>query len=322
MLDEIDRKIVCALQIDERASWRRIAEVLGEPERTVSRRGTALLGSGIVVVSAWSTPGPAAIVSVTCTPQTVRIAAVALARRSDTTFTYTLTGHVDCVTEIRTPAGSLPTLLFDDLPGTPGIVGMSTLPVMKYYRTGFEWHPNFLSPKQVAELRDFVPPPQSPNDFTKILGSTDRAILRLLAGDGRLPNDKLARAAGISEPTARRRVDDLRRSGAIAMRAVIDPAHLGLPVEAILWIKAAPGEIDTIGEALLTHPGMRYIAAITGEYQIVADLIVASKEELHTVITQSPMLNRAHSVVTTFVVTALKRSGVLSPNLRSTTDEI
>jgi Lrp/AsnC family transcriptional regulator for asnA, asnC and gidA len=261
-------------------------------------------------------------VSVTCTPQTVRIAAASLARRSDTTFIYTLTGHVDCVTEIRTSAGLLPTLLFDELPGTPGVVGMSTLPVMKYYRTGFEWHPDFLTAQQIAELRDFVPPPQSPNDTTKTLNSTDRAILRLLAGDGRLPNDKLARAAGISEPTARRRVDDLRRSGAIAMRAVIDPAHVGLPVEAILWIKAAPGDIDAIGEALLTHPGVRYAAAMTGEYQVVADLIVANKEELHTVITQSPMPNRAHAVVTTFVVTALKRSGVLSPSLRSTTDDV
>lgn len=322
MLDAIDRKIACALQVDGRASWRRIAEIIGEPERTVSRRGTALLESGVVVVSAWSTPGPAAIVSVTCTPQTVRIAAASLARRPDTTFTYTLTGHVDCVTEIRTPAGSLPTLLFDELPGTPGVVGMTTLPVMRYYRTGFEWHANFLTPQQVGELREFVPPPQSPNDSAKTLGNTDRAILRLLAGDGRLPNDKLARAAGISEPTARRRIDELRRSGAIAMRAVVDPAQLGLPVEAVLWVKAAPGDIDTIGEALIAHPGVRYAAAITGEYQIVADLIVASREELHTVITQSPMLSAAHAVVTTFVVTALKRSGVLSPSLRNTTGEI
>lgn len=63
-------------------------------------------------------------------------------------------------------------------------------------------------------------------------------------------------------------------------------------------------------------------AAITGEYQIVADLIAATKEELHTVLTQSPMLNRAQAVVTSFVVTALKRSGVLSPELRNTVAEV
>ncbi|WP_051182151.1 Lrp/AsnC family transcriptional regulator [Nocardia vinacea] len=199
---------------------------------------------------------------------------------------------------------------------------MSTLPVMKYYRTGYEWHPDFLTPEQVSELREFVPPPQSPNDSAKALSSTDRAIVRLLAADGRLSNDKLGRAAGISEATARRRVDELRRTGAIALRAVVDPAQLGLPVEAILWIKAAPGDIDPIGAALLTHPGVRYAAAITGEYQIVADLIVATKEELHSVLTRSPMLNRAQAVVTSFVVTALKRSGVLSTALRNTVAEV
>jgi DNA-binding Lrp family transcriptional regulator len=51
LLDELDRRIVGALQIDGRASWRRIAEVLGEPERTIARRGSAL-ASGFRVVGA------------------------------------------------------------------------------------------------------------------------------------------------------------------------------------------------------------------------------------------------------------------------------
>lgn len=318
MLDLIDRRIVNALQVNGRAPWRRIAEALDEPERTVSRRGTLLLDSGTVVVSAWSTPGPVAIVSVTCTPQTVKIAASTLARRPDTTFTYTLTGHVDCVTEIRTPIGSLPTLLFDELPGTPGIVGMTTLPVMKYYRTGFEWHADFLTDDEVDAIRDYTPPSQSANDATRILNPTDRDILRLLNSDGRLPNESIARTVGVSEPTVRRRIDDLLRTGAIAFRAVVEPSQLGLPVEAVLWIKAAPADIDKIGNDLLSHPGLRYAAAITGEYQIVADLIVATKEDLHNAITQSPILERAQSVTTTFVVTALKRSGVLSRELRTT----
>lgn len=63
-------------------------------------------------------------------------------------------------------------------------------------------------------------------------------------------------------------------------------------------------------------------AAITGECQIVADLIVATKEELQSVLTRSPMRNRAQGVVTSFVVTALKRSGVLSPELRNTVAEV
>ncbi|MER6516812.1 AsnC family protein [Streptomyces sp. NPDC060334] len=37
-LDELDRRLIHALQIDGRASFSRIASVLGAPERTVARR--------------------------------------------------------------------------------------------------------------------------------------------------------------------------------------------------------------------------------------------------------------------------------------------
>jgi hypothetical protein len=42
LLDPRERRIVVALQLDGRSSWRRIAEVLDEPERTVARRGGEL----------------------------------------------------------------------------------------------------------------------------------------------------------------------------------------------------------------------------------------------------------------------------------------
>jgi DNA-binding Lrp family transcriptional regulator len=317
MLDDLDRRIVGALQVDGRAPWRRVAEVLGEPERTVSRRGTVLLDSGVVVVSGWHTPGAASIVSVRSTPQTVKLAASALAHRPDTTFTYTLTGPVDCVTEIRTAPGSLPALIHDDLPGTPGLVAMSTLPVMRYFRTGFQWQPDLITPEQAAALREIDPPPQSPDHPATPLSRDDRAILRTLATDGRMPYDKVARTVGVSEATARRRVEALRHEGKLTIRAVVEPQHLGLPVEAVLWIKASPGNIDEIGESLAHHSSVRYAAAIMGEYQLLADVIVSSRNTLHEFITRSPALLRATAVDTTLVITALKRSGVLAQELRS-----
>lgn len=317
MLEDLDSRIVGALQVEGRASWRRIAEVLGEPERTVSRRGTLLLESGVVVVAGWHTPGAASIISVRSTPQTLKIAVSALARRPDTTFAYALTGSVDCVTEIRTAPGALPALLYDDLPGTPGLVAMSTLPVMKYFRTGFQWQPGLISAEQVAALREFQPPPQSPDDPVASLRSDDRAIVRALATDGRMSYDRLGRTVGVSEGTARRRVEALRRAGTLTIRAVVEPQQLGLPVEAVLWIKASPGDVDAIGDALLSHASVRYAAAIMGEYQVIADIILPSRQALHEFVTRSPALARARAVDTTLVITALKRSGVLAADLRS-----
>ena len=68
-LDELDRRIVGALQVDGRASWRRIAEVLDAPFSTVNRRGTALLASGAVRVVALPRYSQTAIIEVTTVPQ-------------------------------------------------------------------------------------------------------------------------------------------------------------------------------------------------------------------------------------------------------------
>jgi DNA-binding Lrp family transcriptional regulator len=104
LLDSLERQIVAALQLDPRCPWRKMAAVLGEPERTVARRGAQLLESGAVSIAAVR-PHPASmLVEMRCTPGTARAAAQSLAQRSDTTFVYTVTGNGDCV--IRTGWGT------------------------------------------------------------------------------------------------------------------------------------------------------------------------------------------------------------------------
>ena len=48
-----NQKILEALHIDGRASWQRIAEAIGENERTVARRGSALIADGTVKIVAF-----------------------------------------------------------------------------------------------------------------------------------------------------------------------------------------------------------------------------------------------------------------------------
>ena len=53
-LDPLDRAIAVALQVNGRqASWRAIARCLDTPERTVTRRGQAMLDTGVVKVSTY-----------------------------------------------------------------------------------------------------------------------------------------------------------------------------------------------------------------------------------------------------------------------------
>jgi Lrp/AsnC family transcriptional regulator for asnA, asnC and gidA len=316
-LDELDRRIVGALQVDGRVSWRRIAAVLGESERTIARRGTQLLESRRVVVTGMSSHGDAVLVRAKCAPGSVHRAATAFAHRPDTTFAYLLTGNADCLVELFCPPARLGDLVINELPKTGGLLSFSTHPVLRYFRTVHEWQPGLLTDDEVAALRELpsLTPPPSRAD-AGAMGREHRLILHALAQDGRSTFDELARIADVSEPTARRRVEQLRRAGHVLVRAVVEPALLGLPVEAILWIKTAPRHVDLVGQQLLSSPLVRYAAAIMGEHQILADVTVADKLALHDFVTAADWLRHVDSVETSLVLGSLKRSGVLANPLR------
>ncbi|HCH46335.1 MAG TPA: AsnC family protein, partial [Glutamicibacter sp.] len=92
-LSDLERQIIVALQVDGRATWRKIARVIGEPERTVARYGSALLEQGKVKIAAIVHRTGAVIASVSCAPGTIPVASQALSARTDTSFTYMVTGE-------------------------------------------------------------------------------------------------------------------------------------------------------------------------------------------------------------------------------------
>ncbi|WP_028659315.1 Lrp/AsnC family transcriptional regulator [Nocardioides insulae] len=308
ILDDLDRRIVCALQVDGRAPWRKIARVLGESERTVVRRGGDLLAQGTVRVAALRMQPQQALLRLQCTPGGAPLAAEALAGRSEVTFCYLMSGSADVVAEFGMGADEFASALISKLPATPGLVRLVSYPVLRYFRTIRGWRAGGLSPQQVAALStpltvDVVPgqvPPLAPRDAD---------LVEVLAEDGRAPLELLARRAGVSEATAARRVEMLLRSHQIQIRALVEPAGLGLPVEAMLWITAPPDHIADIGQALIAHPEVRYAAAVAGPHQIVADITVTDVDSVHRFITGGGWTRDVTAVDIGLVLDARKRGG-------------
>lgn len=322
--DSLDRRIISALQIDGRASWHRIATALGEPERTVVRRGTRLLDSGLVRIGAMAVRGRSTVLGVRCAPGQARVVATALARRPDCVFAHVLTGTWDCVAEVQCPRDRLAGLVMDELPGLPGVVRTLTLPVLRHVRTIREWHAGLLTEAEIAALTDGTPTGAAPAsadvsppfDGAGEPSRADRLLVNALAEDGRCTFDELARVAGVSEATARRRLGALRRTGRIRVRAVIEPVLLGLPVEAVLWVRAVPSEVDAVTAALAGSPHVRYVSFVSGERQLLVLTAFPDEAALHDFVTRSPWLREAASVDVSMVLGSLKRGGMLAPWLR------
>ena len=69
----------------------------------------------------------------------------------------------------------------------------------------------------------------------------DREILRILAADGRRSYREIGEAVHLSANAVAERIRRLQKDGTIrAIRAVVDPAALGLTIEAQIDVKLRP----------------------------------------------------------------------------------
>jgi DNA-binding Lrp family transcriptional regulator len=70
------------------------------------------------------------------------------------------------------------------------------------------------------------------------LDPVDRAILRILTADARVPNNALAELVGVAPSTCLGRVRALRERGVIrGFHADIDPASVGRPIQAMIAVR-------------------------------------------------------------------------------------
>ena len=81
----------------------------------------------------------------------------------------------------------------------------------------------------------------------------DVNIINLLQLDGRASNAKIAREAGVSEGTIRRRLKKLIEDGYLSVIAIPNLDRLGFATTAMIGIQTAPGMSDKVATVSYTH---------------------------------------------------------------------
>lgn len=150
-LNALQQRIVAALQVDGRAPWKRIAEVIREPERTVARHGTLLLDDGVVIVASTNLTERQLLVTCDCPPGAGRIAAEALAQLPETTFSYVTAGVTDAIAEVSYHSDTNE-LITRRLPAVPGTTRLRSAPVLKYFKTIRGWRSGMLTDEEERAL--------------------------------------------------------------------------------------------------------------------------------------------------------------------------
>jgi Lrp/AsnC family transcriptional regulator, leucine-responsive regulatory protein len=105
------------------------------------------------------------------------------------------------------------------------------------------------------------------------LDRQDRRLLVILQRDGRISNQDLADAAGMSTSACWRRVKALEETGIIRRyAAVVDPAACGLAFHAIVHVQLARHEEDSVE---------RFVAAIAGRPEVLECFATTGEADYH-----------------------------------------
>lgn len=285
MLEPNDARILHALQIAPRASFRRIADVLGTQEQAVARRYHAMRRAGMVRVTGVVDPRVYGqcqwLVRVHTRPDQLARLAEALARRPEVTHANVLSGWTELACLVRAPLGESSDGLLQRLPRTSSVLRVDVDLVLHVFGepAGAIWTgTGHLSPQQTAALRGAITDqPEQPRPPT----ADDGVLLAALAQDGRLSHARLGELTGWSPARVRRRIAALEASGTLSFDVDVLPERFGFPVHAMVWMTAGPGHLASAAEQLAEHAETASVVAISGRHNLVAVAICRDVDHLY-----------------------------------------
>ena len=117
------------------------------------------------------------------------------------------------------------------------------------------------------------------------LDALDVQLIDQLMRDGRLSAASLARGLGVSERTARYRLQRLLDQGLIRVVAMPIPSRLGYNVVADVFIQVEPGSIQRVAQELAACECVTYVGCSMGESDVSVQVIGRDNQEVYAFVT-------------------------------------
>jgi len=323
-MDRVDRQIVHCLQRDGRASFRRIAAVVGVSEQTVARRYRSLHADGalrvLVLPDARATGKRTWFARFRCRPNAADALAEVIAAREDVSWVSVTAGGSEIICVIRSdPASAQGSVLLHRLPRTNQVLSFDAYQVLRVHVGGeAEWlsFGDPLSDEQVTRLLAEAGPGagSSSSPPSGPVRTEDAPLLTALARDGRAGVVELARSTGWPPSRVSARVDELLATGAAQVEVDIALERFGFHAMAYVWLSVAPGELESTGHALSLHPETSFAAATAN---LMTAVNCRDAEELYAyVTTKVGGLRAVHQAEVVPVLRRVKQAGTRIHNGR------
>jgi len=112
-----------------------------------------------------------------------------------------------------------------------------------------------------------------------VIDEIDKAIIRELQLDGRMPYAKLGPAVGLSQAAVRQRVQRLIENGVMQVVAVTDPLTLGFGLQAMIGVEV-DGDLRAVATKLAKVDEVSYVVVTTGRFDMLVEVVCRDNEQL------------------------------------------
>lgn len=116
------------------------------------------------------------------------------------------------------------------------------------------------------------------------LDPIDRRIVAALQVNGRASWTEIAPLVGTSVTTVARRAQQLFADGLVRVAAVPHTAGEEGADMLVVRLRCTPGTQIAVGQAIAALPQVRFVAVVTGAYDLVAEVVVPKGAALHTLL--------------------------------------
>jgi DNA-binding Lrp family transcriptional regulator len=143
------------------------------------------------------------------------------------------------------------------------------------------------------------------------LTALDRAIIARLQVDGRTPFRAIATPLGVAESTVQRRVEQLMDEGYFKIVGTVNPLRDGKTEATLIALSADMKETLAIATTIADIPEMRYVALVTGTFDVVCEVEAASRTRVNEIITHDlGAIPGVHSMTSSWVLATYKTNVV------------
>jgi DNA-binding Lrp family transcriptional regulator len=283
-LDELDLRLVTALQGRPRADWSEIGAALGVDPSTAARRWARLSSTGrawfsCYPVSIEGLPLIVAFVEIDCAPGRLYEVAAELAADPHVFTVEHVTGSRDL--ELTCVFGSMAELSRYTglrIGSLEGITASRTQIATALHTEGSQWR---LDRGRLVGRTSANRGTRHFEDKRSAVRREDEPLVSALAQDARQSVAALARRTGLSPTTVRRRLRRLEESGALVFRCEVARTLSGWPVSVSLWCTAPPADTADVSAHVSTMREIRLCASLSGPHNLLFVAWLRSMDDIH-----------------------------------------